>query len=194
MSPRITKIYNNATNSVSLKCCTGQETLGALWLYTSQSNIFLKIGYFLGQTVMTTVPVNSSVDTKVILLCGMAKNNDLLLFGLGKIAFDSNLHPNFRLTAAIRFQTTSSNDSTQVCTNSFMIDVFAFPLESATGETLDTPDRATLSRPSSFLKPSLPIVRDDHFVMFLSSEMYMLLLVKSAFVLSLITFVLCIRK
>ena len=188
MSPKSTKIENN---SASLECCTGQETLGGLWLYTSRSNTFLKIGYSLGQSVKTTVPINISADTEVIVLCGKENNNVLLSFELGKIAFSSNFYQNFRLIA-IRFQTTSSNDSTKVRRNSFMIDVFAFPLESATGETFDTTDRTTLSHPSSFPKPSLSIVRDD--VMFLSSEMYMLLLVKSAFVLSLITFVLCIRK
>ena len=189
MSPKITKIENN---SASLECCTGQETLGGLWLDTFQSNISLKIGYSLEQSVTTTVPMNSRDATEIILLCGKEKNNDLVSFGIGKIRFSSKIYQTFRLTTAITFNKSSENDSTKVCTNSFMIDVFAFPLESATGETLDTPDRATLSHPSSFPKPSLSIVRDD--VTFLSSEMCMLLLVKSAFVLSLITFVLCIRK
>ena len=82
MLPKITKL-EKATNFASLECCTGQETLGtALWLYTSQSNIFLKIGYSLGQSVTTTVPINISADTEVILQCGKEKNNDLLSFGL----------------------------------------------------------------------------------------------------------------
>ena len=189
MSPKITKIENN---SASLECCTGQETLVGLWLYTSQSNTFWKFGYSLGLSVTTTVPINISANTEVILLCGKEKNNDLLSFGLGKITFSSNFYSNFRLTTAITFNKSSGNNSTKVCTNSFMIDVFAFPLENATGERFDTPGRTTLSHPSSFPIPSLSIVRDD--VTFLSSEMCMLLLVKSAFVLSLITFVLCIRK
>ena len=135
-----------------------------------------KFSYSLGQSVTTSVPMNSRDGTEIILLCGKEKNNDLLSFGLGKIIFISNFYPNFRLKAAITFNKSSGNNSTKVCTNSFMIDVFTFPLENATGDT--------------FLKP-LSIVRDGKF---LSSEICMLLLVKSAFVLSLITFVLCIRK
>ena len=153
MSPKITKIENN---SASLECCTSQETLGGLWLYTSQSNTFGKFGYSLEQSVTTTVPINISADTEVIVLCGKENNNVLLSFELGKIAFSSNFYPNFRLIA-IRFQTTLSNDSTKICRNSFMIDVFTFPLENATGDIFDTPGRTTLSHPSSFPKPSLSI-------------------------------------
>ena len=103
----------------------------------------------------TTVPINISADTEVILLCGKEKNNELISFGLGKITFSSNLYPNFRLTASITFNKSPGNAS-KVCTNLFMIDVFAFPLESATGETFDTPDRTTFSHPSSFPKPHCP--------------------------------------
>ena len=129
MSPKTNEI-NDDGGEVFFTCCTNSDTFPSVWWQTRQTNL-VPINTS-GQWI--TIDMDSEAHgkrkTTVILVCGQIQNNDVILFGIGKIDLTLEYHGRISLFGNIEQENTftASPQGETKCTGLFNITVAGYPI------------------------------------------------------------------